>query len=127
MAEGLSAAAANAILDTHFDTNYPWIQLHTGAPGAAGTATVAGNATRKDTSAAWGAASGGSKATDVDIDWTDGEVDTTEDYTHCTFWSASTAGNFGGSGTITANSVNASGDAFSILSGGITASFTVAS
>lgn len=126
MAVGLSAAAANAILDTHHDTTYPWIQLHTADPGAAGTTAIAGNATRKDTSAAWAPASGGSKTTDVDIDWSDAEVDTAEDYTHCSFWTASTAGTFGGSGTITANAVAASGDAFSILAGGITASFNTA-
>lgn len=126
MAVGLSPAAANAILDTHHDTNYPFIQLHTADPGAAGTTAIAGNATRKDTSAAWAPASGGSKTTDVDIDWSDAEVDTTEDYTHCTFWSLASGGNFGGSGTITANAVNASGDAFSILAGGITASFNTA-
>ena len=44
MAVGLSAAAANALLDTHHDTTYPWIQLHTADPGAAGTTAVAGNA-----------------------------------------------------------------------------------
>lgn len=126
MAVGLSATAANAILDAHHDTNYPWIQLHTGDPGAAGTANVAGNDTRKNTSAAWAPASGGSKVTDVDINWTDGEVDAAEDYTHCSFWTASSAGTFGGSGTITANAVAASGDAFSILAGGITASFNTA-
>ena len=127
MAVGLSAAAANAILDTHHDTTYPWIQLHTADPGAAGTTAVAGNATRKDTTSSWAPASGGSKTTDVDIDWSDAEVDTSETYTHCSFWTASTAGTFGGSGIVTANAVNASGDAFSILSGGVTASFTVAS
>lgn len=127
MAEGLSAAAANALLDTHHDTTYAYVQLHTGAPGAAGTANIAGNATRKNTGSAWAAASGGSKVTDVDIDWTDAEVDTGEDYTHVSFWSASSSGNFGGSGTLTANAVAASGDSFSILAGGMTASFTVAS
>lgn len=126
MALGLSAAAANAILDTHHDTNYPWIQLHTADPGAAGTTAVAGNATRKNTAAAWAPATGGSKVSDVNVDWTDAEVNTAEDYTHCSFWSASTAGNFGGSGTITANAVSATGDAFSILPGGITASFATA-
>lgn len=126
MTVGMSAAAANAILDTHHDTTYGFVQLHTGDPGAAGTTLIAGNATRKDITAAWAPASAGSKATDVDIDWTDGEVDTTEDYTHCSFWTLVTGGTFGGSGTITANSVNATGDSFSILSGGLTASFTTA-
>ena len=126
MAVGLSPAAANAILDAHHDTDYPFIQLHVGDPGVNGTANIAGNATRKDCSAAWAPASGGSKTTDQDINWTEGEVDTAEDYTHCTFWSAGAGGNFGSSGTITANAVSASGDAFSILAGGITAGFTVA-
>lgn len=126
MALGLSAAAANAILDTHYDTNYPWIQLHTADPGAAGTTAVAGNGTRKNMAAAWAPASGGSKVSDVNVDWTDAEVNTAEDYTHCSFWSASSGGTFGGSGTITANAVSATGDAFSILAGGITASFATA-
>jgi hypothetical protein len=127
MAEGLSAAAANALLDTHHDTTYAFVQLHTAAPGAAGTTAVAGNATRKDTSAAWAAAASGSKVTDVDIDWSDAEVDTGEDYTHVSFWTLASGGTFGGSGTLTANAVAASGDSFSILAGGMTASFTVAS
>ena len=127
MAEGLSAAAANALLDTHHDTTYPWVQLHTAAPGAAGTTAVAGNATRKTTASAWAAASGGSKVTDVDIDWSDAEVDTGEDYTHVSFWTAVSGGTFGSSGTLTANAVLAAGDTFSILASGMTASFTVAS
>lgn len=127
MAVGLSATEANSLLDTFAATDYPWIQLHTADPGAAGTTSVAGNATRKDTSSSWAAASGGSKATNADIDWSDGEVDTTETYTHFSLWSASSAGTFGGSGTLTANEVNASGDSFSILSGGLTLSFSVAS
>ena len=127
MAEGLSVAAANALLDTHHDTTYGFVQLHTAAPGAAGTSNIAGNATRKDARSAWAAASSGSKVTDVDIDWSDAEVDTGEDYTHVSFWTAASGGTFGGSGTLTANAVLATGDTFSILAGGMTASFTVAS
>jgi len=125
MAESFSAAAANAILDAHIAA-YPWIQLHTGAPGAAGTTAVAGNTTRKDTTSSWAAATGGVATSDVVISWTEGEVDTTEDYTHYSLWSASTAGNFGSSGTIIANSVNASGDTFEI-STGFTLTMTIAS
>jgi hypothetical protein len=126
MAEGLSAAAANAIIDAHIAA-YPWIQLHTAAPGAAGTTAIAGNATRKDITSAFSPASGGVATSDVDVTWSDAEVDTTEDYTHYTLWSASSAGNFGSSGTVTANAVNAAGDSFSILAGGITLTLTVAS
>jgi hypothetical protein len=50
----------------------------------------------------------------------------TEDYTHFSLWSASSAGNFGGSGTITANAVVA-GDTFTIPTGSITLSLSVAS
>ena len=127
MAEGLSVAAANALLDTHHDTTYGFVQLHTAAPGAAGTSNIAGNATRKDARSAWAAASAGSKVTDVNLDWTDAEVDTGEDYTHVSFWTAVSGGTFGGSGTLTANAVLAAGDTFSILASGMTASFTVAS
>lgn len=126
MAVGLAPGVANALLDTHHDTTYPWIQLHTGDPGAAGTANVAGNATRKDMTSAWAPGASGSKASDVDVDWTDGEVDTAEDYTHCSFWTASTAGTFGSSGTITADAVSATGDSFKIAAAGISAGFTVA-
>ena len=115
MAVGMASTAADAILDQHLDTDYNFIQLHTGDPGASGTANVAGNATRKAVS--WAAASGGSKATNGDTEWTDGEVDTTETYTHVSFWSSGSGGNFGGSGTLTANQVDASGDAFRIPSG----------
>jgi len=125
MAESLSATAANAILDAHIAA-YPWLQLHTAAPGAAGTTAVAGNATRKDTTSSWAAATGGVATSDVVISWTEGEVDTTEDYTHYSLWSASGAGNFGSSGTIDANSVNASGDTFEI-STGFTLTMTIAS
>lgn len=126
MAVGLAPATANAQLDTHHDTNFPWVQLHVGDPGVDGTANVAGNATRKDMSGAWAPASGGSKVSDVDVDWTESEVDTSEDYTHCSYWSASTAGTFGSSGTITANPVSDTGDAFSVPAGGFTAGYTVA-
>ena len=126
MALGWSAAALNTAIDAHIAA-FPWIELHTADPGSAGTTAVAGNATRKDTTNAYAPATGGAATSDVDIDWTDGEVDTTEDYTHFALFDASSAGNFGSSGTITANSVNASGDAFSILSGGIVLSGTVAS
>ncbi len=93
MAEGFSATAANAIIDAHIAA-YPWIQLHTAAPGAAGTTAVAGNATRKDCTAAFAPATGGVATSDVAVTWSDAEVDTAEDYTHVTFWSASTAGTF---------------------------------
>ena len=126
MAVGFSATAGDAILDTLVDTDYPWMQLHTGDPGAAGTANVAGNTTRKDTSAAWAPSSGGTKTTDVDITWSDAEVTTTETYTHFSQWTASTAGTFGFSGTVTALEVDATGESFAIASGNASISVNTA-
>lgn len=123
MALGFSASEANSFLDTWAGT-YDFIQLHVGDPGAAGTANVAGNDTRKAVS--WAAASGGVLSSNADVDWSEAEVDTTEDYTHVSFWTLASAGTFGGSGTMTANSVNASGDAFQIPSGDIDVTVNVA-
>lgn len=121
MAEGIGAAAANSALDTMW-TTYPWVKLHVGVT-AVGTTNAATEATRKQITTP-AAASGGSKATAADLTWT--SVAGTEDYTHFSVWTASTAGTFGWSGTITANPVTA-GDTFTIASGNLTASFTVAS
>lgn len=132
MAQGLSASIANSFLDWLFNgTTMPaapagcWIQLHTADPGAAGTNAIAGNATRKDLRAAVANAAGGAITSDVALTWTTGEVDTSEDYTHWTAWSASSAGTFLCSGTVSANAVTV-GDEFSIPVGDFDASFATA-
>lgn len=132
MATGLSSSYATSFLDWLFNgTAMPtaptgcWIQLHTGDPGAAGTSNVAGNATRKDLRAAVPAASAGTVTNDVALTWTTGEVDTSEDYTHWSSWTASTAGTFQSSGTITANAVTV-GDEFTIPIGDLDLSFATA-
>jgi hypothetical protein len=51
---------------------------------------------------------------DADIVWTG--VSGSEDYTYYSLWSASTAGTFHQSGTVTANAVTA-GDTFTIPTG----------
>ena len=99
-----------------FSVTTAYLQLHTGDPGANGTANVAGNATRKAVS--FGAAASGVIASDADIVWSTSEVDTSEDYTHWSLFDASSAGNFLGSGTITANPVT-SGDTFTLPSGSV--------
>lgn len=121
MAEGLSAAAANAALDTILVT-YRWVQLHTAAPGAAGTANVATETTRKQ--ATFGAASAGSAANTGALTWT--AITGSQDATHFTLYSASTAGTFGVSGTITANPYTA-GDDYTVAIGALTVSFPLAS
>ncbi len=129
MALGFNATVANSILNAAFSNGTPYdgpaavyIQLHTAAPGAAGTTAVATEATRKVITHS--AASGGVLTTDADVTWTN--VAGTEDFTHYTLWDASTAGTFLGSGTVTANSVTA-GDTFTIPTGSETITLLTAS
>lgn len=118
MTVGLAAAAAGGFL-SGYDGYY--VQLHTGDPGAAGTSNIAGNATRKQISL--GSPSGGAVSNDTAISWSSGEVDTSEDYTHWSLWSAATDGTFVWSGTLTANAVT-SGDTFQIPIGDLDLAFT---
>lgn len=129
MAVGLAAATANAILNalcrstawTEPDEN--WVQLHTGDPGAAGTANVATETDRIQ--ATFGTnASGGAISNTAALTWT-GVADS-EDYTHFSVWTASTAGTFLYSGTVTANAVT-TGDDFVIPIGDLDVSLAVAS
>lgn len=73
MATGLSSYLANSFLDalgnnTSFAVTTVYVKLHTGDPGANGTANAATETTRKSVSFA--AASSGSIASDADITWT---------------------------------------------------------
>lgn len=121
MAEGFGSAGANTALDA-LVAAYPWIKLHTAAPGSAGTANAATETTRKQ--ATWAAASGGSVANSAALQWT--SIAGSQDATHFSAWSASTAGTFGFSGTIAANAYTA-GDTYDVAIGALTASVTLAS
>lgn len=128
MAVGLAATVANAFLDALGNaSNYTaptafWLNLHTGDPGSAGTANAATETTRKQVS--FGAASGGTISNDAAVTWT--SVSGTEDYTHWSAWTASTAGTFLCSGTVTANAVT-TGDTFEIPIGDIDLALSTAS
>lgn len=127
MAESISVATANSILDaicnaTAYSVATPYLQLHTAAPGASGTTAVATETTRKLVS--FGAAASGAISNDAAITWTG--VAGSEDFTHWSLWTASSAGTFIGSGTITANAVTA-GDTFTIPIGDLDIAFTTAS
>lgn len=124
MATGLITAVANGILDGSVDlSDFVWFKLHIGDPGAAGTSNAATETTRKEVT--FGAASGGSKAsTTTDLVWT--SISGSEDATHFSMWDASTSGNVGFTGTITANPYTA-GDTLTIPAGSVTVSFSVAS
>lgn len=127
MAVGLKASVANSLLDALGNaTNYTaptatFVKLHVGDPGASAASNAATETTRKAVSFA--AASGGSMASDADVTWTN--IAGSEDATHFSIWDAASAGNFLWSGTITANAYTA-GDTYTITSGNLTASFTVA-
>lgn len=121
MAEGLSTTAANALL-TSLTGTYTWIKLHTGAPGSAGTSNAATETDRMQVT--WGSAASGLISNTTEMEWT--AVAGTEDYTHFSCWTASTAGTFGFSGTITASAVT-TGDNFIIAVGDLDVSFPTAS
>jgi hypothetical protein len=128
MTVGPSASTANSVLNaignaTAYSVATPYVQLHTADPGAAGTTAIAGNATRKLVS--FGAASGGTMSNDTAVTWTTGEVDTSEDYTHWSLWTAVSGGTFVMSGTVTANAVT-TGDEFTIPIGDIDLTISVA-
>ena len=127
MAHGLSAYLCNSWLDalannTSYAVAQVYIKLHTGDPGAAGTANPATETTRK--AASFGVAVAGAINSDADISWTN--IAGSQDATHFTAWDNISAGNFLFSGNITANPYTA-GDTYTISSGNLSASLTVAS
>lgn len=127
MATGFAVATANAFLDAlcrnvSYANSAVWVKLHIGDPGAAATSNAAGNTTRMQATFGTGAAAGLISNT-VAILWTN--VSTSEDYTHFSLWTASTAGTFLASGAVTANAVGA-GDNFQVNIGDLDIPFAVA-
>jgi len=122
MGVGLAATQANTMLDTLVTGGF-WVQLHVSDPGAAGTSGIAGNATRKLPT--FPAAANGQKSNDAVVSWTAGEVDTSEDYTHWTGWTASFGGTFIGSGLKIANAVVV-GDVYTVPVGSFVLTLTIA-
>lgn len=126
MATGITAAEANKMLDAYMKgTSYagnstPFVKLHTGDPGSAGTSNAAANTTRQ--AASFAAAASGANATNADINWT--SVPNAETYSHVSFWTASSAGTFLGSAALTASKTVAIGDNFQIPSGSLTMAIT---
>jgi len=127
MATGLSTYLCNSFLNalgnnTSYAVTLVYIKLHVGDPGSAATANAATETTRKSVSFA--AASAGAIASDADISWTN--IAGSQDATHFSAWDSLTVGNFLFSGTITGNAYTA-GDTYTISSGNLSASLTVAS
>ena len=114
MADGLSTTVANAALNNIVGTNANDVQLHTGAPGSAGTANVSSTTARQ--AVTWGSASAGSVAASNQPAWTNwagtnGEVDT-----DLSFWSASTSGTFGFSLQLSSSVTMDTGDSLTLTS-----------
>jgi len=127
MATGLSTYLCNSFLNalgnnTSYAVTQVYVKLHVGDPGSAATANAATETTRKSVSFA--AASAGAIASDADISWTN--IAGSQDATHFSAWDSLTVGNFLFSGTITGNAYTA-GDTYTISSGNLSASLTVAS
>jgi hypothetical protein len=119
MATGIASGQADAILDAYCrsvaysDPASFNVKLHTGDPGAAGTANAAGETTRK--AVTFSAASGGSITNSAAITWTN--VSTTETISHVSFWSDISAGTFLGSDALNTPRSLTAGDTFEIAAG----------
>ncbi len=127
MALGFASATSDSILNafgnatSYTGTATPFVKLHVGSPGSAGTSNAAGNTSRQALS--FGTSSGGTMSNDTALTWT--SVSTSETYTHYSIWDASSAGNFLASGAVTANAVVA-GDTFTVAIAGLVATVAVA-
>jgi hypothetical protein len=127
MPTGLSNYLANKFLDavgnaTAYSSANVYVKLHIGDPGANGTANAAIETTRKSVS--FSAALTGGLTSDADVSWE--SIAGSEDATFFTVWDNLTAGNFLFSGTVAGNAYTA-GDTFTIPSGSLTVSLTLAS
>jgi hypothetical protein len=127
MPTGLSNYLANKFLDavgnaTAYSSANVYVKLHVGDPGADGTANTATETTRKSVS--FSAALTGGLTSDADVSWE--SIAGSEDATFFTVWDNLTAGNFLFSGTVAGNAYTA-GDTFTIPSGSLTVSLTLAS
>ena len=123
MAVGLATTTlANKWLDTLSNTSYAsgsatlFVKLHTGDPGAAGTANASQHTTRQSVS--WAAAASGSKASTGTPSWTIASLTapTTESITHISLWDNVSAGNFLWSIAVTTPRSVSNGDTLNLTS-----------
>ncbi len=115
---GISQLAASERL-TAWASKYVYAELHTGDPGANGTANQATETTR--VAITWDAVDTSTPGVVTlthtnDLDWS--TVAASEDYSHVAVKSAISGGDFGGSGLITVDPVTI-GDDFQLPAGSI--------
>lgn len=91
MADGPADANANSALTT-WVTSALYVQLHTGPPGAAGTANQSSVTTRP--SVTWGTAAGGVITASNQPTWTSWAGTNGEKVTDLSFWSQASGGAF---------------------------------
>jgi hypothetical protein len=89
-----------------------YVKLHTGAPGAAGTANAATETTRQAAAISAAGLTNGSAIT-----WTN--VSTNETYSHVSIWSHETAGDCLWQGALAASVAVIAGDTFTIAIGAL--------
>jgi hypothetical protein len=102
---GTSAATFTAVTTM-------FAQLHTGDPGASGTANVSSTTTRQAVN--FGAASGGSQSITGTTQWTSWAGTNGEVVTHISLWGASSAGTFYYSAALTASKTVNTGDTLTL-------------
>lgn len=106
----LANVLLNSIRGTSFAAPATWAQLHTGDPGAAGTANLSANTTRIQLTFA--AASGGSIAlASVPTPW---NMTATETITGISIWSAVTGGSVYWDVSLTSSQAVANGDTLTL-------------
>ena len=102
MTVGLASAHCDSIINVLRGTNYtgvsPFLKLHTGDPGSAGTSNASAETTRKAlTFAAPSTVSTNRSSTASAVSWATWSAGS-ETISHFSIWDASSAGNFIGSG-----------------------------
>jgi hypothetical protein len=117
MADGLSTTVANSALTNITGTNAAYVQLHTGAPGSAGTSNVSSVTTRQ--SVAWASPSAGSIAASNQPAWTAWAGTSPETDTDISFWSAASSGTFGFSMALNSSAVMNTGDTLTLTSASV--------
>ena len=98
------------------------VKLHTGNPGAAGTANASSVTTRP--AITFGAQSAGTIASSNGPQWTAWAGTNGEVVTHISLWDATSAGNFLCSIALTASKTMGTGDTLTLTSGATTVSLT---
>lgn len=124
MTAGFLAATVNGWLDTirtggssYTAITNAYVQLHTGDPGAAGTANVSAGSTTRAPVSHTSPSAGAMTQTGTAPSWTNGG--TSETITHISVWSATSAGTCKYTAQLTASKTWASGDTLTLTALGV--------